>query len=132
MLHIQQWTLVSRTDSFGENKPATLYEEDTIYIMNMNVPPMAANATPACAARAATVPSPSAPPEVLPDDVLPLLPVLLAAAAELVAEPGVSSDCETNWGVAAPGSTAEDVRIIVLTVETAEVALVFVVLPPLR
>ncbi len=31
--------------------------------------------------------------------------------------------------MAAPGSTAEDVRIIVLTVGTAEVAFVFVVLP---
>jgi hypothetical protein len=96
MLHIQQWTLVSRADSFGENKPATLYEEGTIYIMNMNVPAMAANATPACAARADTVPSPSAPPVVLPDDGLPLLTGVLAAAAEPGAVPGVLTDGETN------------------------------------
>jgi len=73
---------ISLADSFGENKPATLHEEGTIYIMNINVPAMAANATPACAARAHTVPSTSAPPELLEDDVLPLLPVPLAPAAE--------------------------------------------------
>jgi hypothetical protein len=122
---------ISLTDSFGENKPATLYEEGTIYIMNINVPAMAANATPACAARADTVPSTSAPPELLEDDVLPLLPVSLAFAAESAAVPGVLLDGETNWGVAgvvAPGSTVEDVTVV-LGVGTAEVAFAIVVLP---
>jgi len=87
---------ISLADSFGENKPATLYEEGTIYIMNINVPAMAANATPACAARADTVPSTSAPPELLEDDELLLLPVPLAPAAESAAVPGVLSDAEAN------------------------------------
>ena len=49
---------------------------------NVNVPAITANATPACAARADTVPSTSAPPELLPDEE-DVVPVELAPAAEL-------------------------------------------------
>lgn len=49
---------------------------------NVNVPAIAASARPACAARADTVPSTSAPPELLPDEAV----ASAAAGSELVPE----------------------------------------------
>jgi hypothetical protein len=48
---------------------------------NVNVPAIAAKATPACAARADTVPRTSAPPELLPDEDEEV-PVEVASGAE--------------------------------------------------
>jgi len=63
------------------NRFAERYEKAMNHTRNVNVPAITANATPACAARADTVPSTSAPPELLPDDDEEL-PVELAPAAE--------------------------------------------------
>jgi hypothetical protein len=100
----------------------------------MNVPAMTDNATPACAARVDTVPSTSAPPELLPDVVFPAEEVVAAFTPEAVTV--VKPDCETAKGVLEgvfDCTTAEGTRA---TLETgaAEVPLVAVpfevVLPP--
>jgi len=64
------------------NRFVERYEEGMNHTRNVNVPAITANATPACAARADTVPSTSAPPELLPDDEVEEFPVEVAAAAK--------------------------------------------------
>jgi hypothetical protein len=73
----------------------TLYKEGALYTRNTHVPAMTANELPACAARVDTVPSTSAPPELLPDGMV----VLPAEALAAVATP------EANW-VAKPDREA--------------------------
>ena len=59
------------------------------------MPAITASATPACAARADTVPSTSEPPELLPDEVV-VFPVALDAAAEPELEAVEKPDWEAS------------------------------------
>jgi hypothetical protein len=106
-------------------------ETDPVYTRNVNVAAITANATPACAARPDTAPSANAPPELLPDDVvvLPVVPVAAAAAPEGVRV--VESDAEATRGVLAGAfdGTTEG-RTTALERGTAEPVPVEVVLPP--
>jgi len=104
----------------------------------VNVPAITASATPACAARADTAPSTSAPPEfeLLADDDLSELPEL-AAAGELVLVPEfvlVVPDGLTSRGVLRPGvldgATEEVVERLALETGTTELAFELTALPP--
>lgn len=80
--HIPTMDVRLASEFIRRNRFAGRYEEGMNHTRNVKVPAITANATPACAARADTVPSTSAPPELLPDDVVVAFPVELAAAAE--------------------------------------------------
>lgn len=77
------------------NRFVERYEEGMNHTRNVNVPAITASATPACAARADTVPSTSEPPELLPDEVV-VFPVALAAAAEPELEAVETPDWEAS------------------------------------
>jgi len=77
----QRWMFVSRANSFDEIGSLNDTKKSMNHTRNVNVPAITASATPACAARADTVPSASAPPELLPDEDVPV-PVEVAPAAE--------------------------------------------------
>jgi hypothetical protein len=70
--------------------------------MNVNAPAMTASATPACAARAETAPSMSAPLESFPDDEA-VLPVLAAGG-----EPELEAVATTDVAAAAKGVLVVD------------------------
>jgi len=101
------------------------------------VPAMIDNATPACAARVDTVPSTSAPPELLPDVAFPLAAEALGAISTVEVVTVLKPDCETAKGVfkgefdgtATEGTTA---TLETGTTEVAFVAVLFevVLLPP--
>jgi hypothetical protein len=101
------------------------------------VPATTASATPACAARADTAPSTSAPPELAADDDLSELPEL-AAAGELVVVPEfvllVVPDPPTSRGVLPPGvlvdATEEVVEVPALETGVTVLAFEPTALPP--
>jgi hypothetical protein len=88
---------VRRASEFiRRNRFVERYEEGMNHTRNVNVPAITASATPACAARADTVPSTSEPPELLPDDEVVVFPVALAAAAEPELEAVETPDWEAS------------------------------------
>ena len=119
------------------NRFVERYEEGMNHTRNVNVPAITANATPACAARADTVPSTSAPPELLPDEAV-AFPVELAAAAEPELERGETPDEEASLGVEMEldGATEEVTGSTTLEEGAAEVLFEpvpgVVVFPPVR
>lgn len=114
------------------------YEEGMNHTKNVNVPAITANATPACAARADTVPSTSAPPELLPDDEVEEFPVELAAAAKPELVLVLTPDEEEILGVEMEldGATEEVAESTTLEEGAAEVLFEpvpgLVVFPPVR
>jgi len=105
-----------------------------LHTMNVNAPAMAASATPACAARADTAPSMSAPLELLADDGV-VLPAELDASGEPEAEASVTPDGKATLGVLVTVelTTIDEEGVTEETEPEAELEVLFeLVLPPGR
>jgi len=93
------------------------------------VPAMIDNATPACAARVDTVPSTSAPPELLPDVVFPVPAEVVGAISTAEAVTVVKPDCETAKGVLDGEFDCTAAEGTMATLETGAAEVPFVAVP---